>query len=371
MTTSRRLSLGTSLATLLFLGGAQVCAAEYLFSDGFEQEVSGQPNPIWSWKKPYTPENPFGMMIGGGDIYERSQANAFRGRYSLRLNFDGRNGFCNTCGAYPGTVTDISEGRVRIVPKETLLKDSGVTTRSIFDRADHWARWQALLDSTGVIEPEGDAPIRNELQGRGLFSKGDEIRIARVCGIDGNVGKKVDRRSDCDLAINYLEGVSPADFPLGGTLARRFYFLIPSATTLPDNTLKLAYSTFERRGRRYSIYPALSVQRGETLEVGTAPLTGAYSITGRAISRDTWYYFEEVYTRESAEDAADGEYEVYFAPAEETSPAPVISAGHLTFGALQAMSIVGNWQHSNDAMGYMFLDEVAVASRRLGPEGPP
>lgn len=67
--------------------------ATIFFKEGFESEITSKPDPVWSWKAPYSPSNPFGMMYGKGDIYTRSTTIVHSGKYSLRLNFAGRNGY--------------------------------------------------------------------------------------------------------------------------------------------------------------------------------------------------------------------------------------------------------------------------------------
>lgn len=344
-------------------------ASPVLFEDDFEQTLSSKFKPHWGWKASYNSSNPYGMMLGQGDIYERSTSHSFTGKYSLRLNFDGRNGWCNTCGSYSYDVigNDPDNGLVFSTSINSLLSTPGGENRQVFNKDDRWARWSLSDLTNGSLARGLGRPVRNDLGGQEKFSKGDVLGVARICGIDGDVGKNIDRRSDCNLAINYLQGISASDFPAGGTLARRFYLYVPASTVLPNVGLKLGYTVFKRDGVAHNIIPVLSAQRGETLEVKTTSITGSYSFPKFKVERDTWYYFEEVYNRESSESASDGIYTLYFSEAKDPSSKPLLRYSGVRFGSLSEMSIIGNWQHTNDALGYLYIDNVVVSKRYIGP----
>ncbi len=359
-----------SMLSALSMGNAYG-APNFFFYDTFDEGLGSSPvsGTSWTWQKPFSESNATGMMIGKGDIYEISEQIAFKGSASLRLNFDGRNGWCNTCGADSYTVADGIQYSVSLQTDELgAVADQPNANRPIFNKSDSWSRWTPNSVSEKTLFFAGGAPSRNELGGLGVFNEGDEIFVARECGIDGNVGGEPYRRSDCNLAINYLRGVSRTDFEFGESIARRFYIYVPPQTVMPDRTLKLGYTWLESQANgKYHVYPLVSVQRNEKIEVASRSIVGSQSFTGEKLERGVWYYLEEVYTRETSSDANDGTYDLYFDRHDEVTGSPLVSLKGITFGDLLDMSIIGNWQHANDATGFLYIDEVAVADGYIGP----
>ena len=350
------------------LAGAAYGSPNFIFYDSFDEGISTSPHTEtrWSWKEPFSESNPFGMAVGEGDIYEVSKNFAFRGNASLRLDFDGRNGWCNVCGADSYTVAGGVENSVFLQATEQgILANQPSPNRPVFNKSDRWSRWTP--ESTGdqsLFFKEGK-PSRNELGGTGLFQSGDEVFIARECGVDGTIGREVNRRSDCNLGINYLQGVSASDFEFGESIARRFYIYVAPETEMPNTTLKLGYTWLRNdENGRYHVYPLL---RSGEISVATRSIVGVHSFPGKTLERGAWYYLEEVYTRESSDSANDGTYKLYFDRHDEVTNVPLVSLDNITFGELLDMSVVGNWQHTNDARGYLYIDEVAVADGYIGP----
>jgi hypothetical protein len=342
--------------------------AETFFSDDFDEGLGANKESIWSWQEPYSVDNPFGMMIGEGDIYSVSSVESYNGNSSLRLNFDGRNGWCNACGSDTFFVGNTLDGTTYLRSDSTdFLLNQPDSRRKIFNKDERWAQWTPSEAKSQSLFFENGAPSRNELDGGATFTAGQEVKAAKICGIDGDVGGDINRRSDCNLAINYLEGVSKAQFDFGKTIARRMYLYIPRQTVLPNVVLKLGYTWFEESGSKFTVLPVVSVHRGEKLEVITTALTGSYTFTGITIERDTWYYLEEVYTRESAPYYSDGKYALYFYGASEAKSVPVVSYDNVKYGELNRFAIIGNWQHTNDAEGFFYIDAVAIADRYIGP----
>ncbi len=368
----------TACHALLLLLSASVQAAT-LFEDDFEAPLFDPvtpvptPNPVLEWQTPFDPvSNVFGMMFGEGDIYTRSLAYKHSGKYSLRLNFAGRNNFCNVCISGSKTFFMKSGENDR-----TFFQDNAGTDLTaefpelpdsqmrVYNSTDRWARWQVQSVTGDRLDFVGNAPFQNDLQGDGDFDDGDEIRIVKIC----NSG---DRRSDCNLGINYLrEGggnpVSAAHFPFGGTLARRMYIYVPSETIMPNIGIKLGYAHFKKGGPPKAHFLILMVQRNSSLEVDQLGIAGKYFAKILPIEKNRWYYIEEVFKRESALGASDGTFELYAAPAGADASVPLRVNTGIEYGDLSDISIVGNWQKTNEDAGSMYFDDVAIATSKIGP----
>lgn len=347
---------------LLALGG--YTQAKVFFEDDFDSgAISQGASPDWSWPTPSTEGNPEkGMMYGPDDVYYISNQKSRSGRYSLGLKLDGRNGWCNVCGSYEKTISssEASSGCISV---------SGSTwDDQIFNKSDGFSVWNITSTSSNqVCVNKNSAVMQNIFSGGGALSTGDVIKVPYKCGVNGNVGGNISRRSDCNKAINYLSGVSASDLPYGGTIARRFYLYIPSETTLPGMTLKLAYTHWRRGGRTVSATLKLSVQRNLTMEV-SMPTGGKY-IGNPAIEKDTWYYFEEVFTRESSSGGSDANYKLYVGKDGETEGLLLTNETNFELGELVDISINGNFQHNNDVRGYIYIDDVKIADEYIGPDG--
>lgn len=240
--------------------------------------------------------------------------------------------------------------------------------RLVFDRTDYWAKWEPSSvvnqDATNDrINFTGNAPIQNDMGGSGKFNGGDDVAICLKCGVDGSVGGDINRRSDCDLAINYLQGISASDLPLGGALFRRFYFYIPSSTTLPSIAIKLSYFHDASGHAQWTVLDDTKMEVYSGGNFGVA-WTGVY------IQKDKWYYIEEEFKRESSVGASDGEYKMWIAK-DGTDPGnPVVDQTGLSLQQINVgtgMSIIGNWPHTNDASGYIYIDDISIANTRIQP----
>ncbi len=353
--------LRNSMFAFLFIigiGGAH--AAVIFFEDDFEEgTIDSQPNPKWSWKPPISQGNiSSGMMYGDTDIYTVTDDIAFSGNYSLRLNFSGRNGWCNECGSKDVTLSqnDINSGCVAI---------TGAPWGShLYNQTNGFSKWEIESYTNNEVCFNTSTAAGNSMILTNSFSAGDGIKVPYQCNVNGIVGGRIDRRSDCNKAINYLDGVSDADLGYGKTVSRRFYLYIPSATTLPNTTLKLGYAHFNINGSVVPNTMKLSVQRGLSIE---ATLPGGKFVNPIAVVKDKWFYFEEVWRRETSAGASDGEYKFYFSPADDFNPQPLLVQANLTIGRLVDMSINGNFQHKNDANGYVYFDNVLISDSYSGP----
>lgn len=364
---------------LLFTAGIVFpSAAEVFFSDGFEggDKTSGA-SPVWSWNNSFDPAKPTGshMMYGSGDIYEVSSDVAHTGRYSLRLNFDGRNGFCNVCGTKIYTVESAPGGSKFLTDADgnRVTAHSSVLgkQRIIYNRDDSFSKW-TWSDLSRALMGEVSQPLRNDMTGLGVVNSNDTLLISNQCGVDGTVGGNINRRSDCDRAINYFKGVQESHLPYGKTLSRRFYLYIPMETVLPEITFKLGYAHFRRpeddgKEKRVGTAIVISVQRKGQLEISQRSIFGKHTFTPLKIDRDKWYYIEEVWKRESSYLANDAEYWLYAGESGSDVHQPLV---HLTggrLGKLLDMSLHGNWQHFTDVSGYVYFDDIRIATQRSGP----
>lgn len=340
-------------------------SAETFFKSNFDDGVINSEGK-WTWEAAYSPSNVFGMMAGKGDVYEVSSSISLNGGYSLRLDFSGRNGLCNSCGfdtynassSLPGTGSTSL-----IIDGANFSSIFPSSLRKVFNKDDRWAAWSVSEASGSQLSFGGGEPVSNAMGGSKLFKPGDEIKITKACGLDGVVGGDINRRSDCDLAINYLEGISSADFDFGKTLSKRFYLYIDQAAVLPNIGLKLGYNKFKNK----TAIPVLDVDRDETLTVQTPSSNSRWAFPGFQFQRGRWYYLEETFVRETADGVADGIYKLYLSSVGENNSEPLVERIDVAYGAISAMSIIGNWQHTNDASGYVYIDSIEIADHYIGP----
>ncbi|WP_347330105.1 hypothetical protein [Marinimicrobium locisalis] len=344
---------------------SQAQDADILFKEDFSEPINGNPNPVWSWNLEEGKRD--GMMLGENDIYRVVEGEQFVShRKSLRMNFAGRNDLCNTCGGEYLEVTSVSDGEA------CTRADPDGYESYVYNLSNQFSTWNIIDSPEGQLcfnaksakEPSiGDAESSVKV--------GDAIFLPNICGETGTVGRNIDRRSDCDKAINQLDGVSSKQLDFGETLSRRFYLFIPPETVLPDVTFKLGYSTWQRPGEgfRYSTLK-ISVQRDLTLELHT-PDGGKYVRSGSSLDaftvpKDKWIYFEEVFTRESSADSKDASYTLYVSPIDDLDREPITHVDNFVLGELRGMSVGGNWQHMSDVKGYVYFDNIVISKSKVG-----
>lgn len=358
----------TSCLFIFFLG-ARVGLAEdspVLFQDDFENGVvDGKPNPVWNWEASFSPSNPYGMMYGTGDIYSsKSVSVGKRNSKVLSLNFDGRNGFCNTCG----TATHVIKSSE--VQEQCLSVSGGPFSSKMFNKDGGFSTWEITSADESRVCFDGSGPLEGSLFGDNIIETGDELKLPYQCGINGDVGGVVDRRSDCNLAINYLEGIEEEHFQPGMVLARRMYLYFPESTVMPGNGMKLGYTVFQRpNGRSVKIIPVFMTSRNSSLEVD-GNIAFDYQFASYKFVRDKWHYLEEVWTRESAVGQSDGSYRLYAGEVGSDTSSPLLSLSGIEYGDIKELSIIGNWQHRNDAKGSIYIDNVMVANGFIGQGHP-
>lgn len=352
-------------SALVVLGASSRSDARDWFVQDFDSGISASPAPVLSWKAPYNPDsNQYGMMLGPKDIYSVVSGGAVgRAGNVLRLSFDGRNGWCNQCGSEERTITsaEASSGCLSVA--------GGTWGASIFNKSRGFSKWKVSSVNSNSVCVNKSAPEATGMTGDGALVAGDVVAVPYQCGVNGIVGGNVSRRSDCDLAINYLANVSGVAFQPSNTLSRRMYLYIPSSTVMPGTGLKLGYVNFKSAsGSTNKAIPLISVQRDERLEIDSNAIFG-FKQTPFFFKRDTWVYLEEVWKRESSVGASDGTYAMYAAFEGQEVKEPILAVSGLQYGTLEDFSIIGNWQHTNDAKGALYIDDIIITDHFQGPSG--
>ena len=84
------LTIGSGLLTV-----SSIVAAEVYFETNFEDATLsfGIASPVWALLSGNVD------TYGPGNFFEVVEGNSHSGQYSLRFNYEGRNGICNTCGS--------------------------------------------------------------------------------------------------------------------------------------------------------------------------------------------------------------------------------------------------------------------------------
>ncbi len=356
------------LAVSLLFGTA---SAQTLFEDDFETgDFATGPSPVYAWRPAPTASNTDNhMMRGVDDVYSVSTERAYRGRYAMKLQFDGRNGFCNACGTTGASLNATTANTGCFTPE-----NPGPYGDSVYNLSNGWSQWRVTSVTGNQVCIDTSSPIGGSVFENTVarLSAGDSLRVPYQCGVNGTVGGSPGRRSDCNRAINYLLNVRDSDVDYGETLSRRFYIYMPSQATLPDVTFKLSYTAWQRPGTSsQNAKLKLSTQRDLQITLN-APDGENIVVRNSNAQRDTWVYFEELFIRESAPGASDGTYRVYMGPA--TAPfsellTPIFERNDVQMGVLRTASIMGNWQHFVEVTGAVYVDDVVIAKSLVGPVG--
>jgi hypothetical protein len=331
-------------------------SATVFFEDNFDGPNGFNTSSPWKWKAPYATNNLYGMMTSPNDIYSIiDYNNAHSGNKVLKLSFENRNAWCNSCGNQSHTVTssEIASGCLNI--NGTIWGDY------VYNKTRGWTRWNISSYTSNTVCFNKNSPSANSTIGDNQILAGDELKVVKKCGVNGTFGGDINRRDDCDLAINYLQNIQKTDFAYGGTLSRRLFIFIDNAAVVPDVGIKLGYAKFTSG----STIPFISFQNGTRLENSTF---FGYSPTNIYIQKGKWYYIEETWTRESSAGAGDGTYRLY--GGEDNSGnllVPLVNRSGLNYGDITRFSIIGNWQHFNDASGNVYIDDVLIATSFIGP----
>jgi hypothetical protein len=339
------------------------CFAEIYFEEDFETgTVSTSPNPVWHWKDPITPGNPSAPMYYGGenDIYTVSSKKVHNGKYALAMDYNGRNGFCNACGTIEVVVDETS------ALSQCINITGSPWGSSIYNKTNGFSQWAVTSSSENEVCFDASTAIGPSMTSPNSISVGDVLKLPYQCDVNGTIAKRINRRSDCNKAINYLDGIEAEHLGYGKSISRRFYVYIPSNAILPSITLKLGYAHFRKSGKRVSNTLKVSVQRNMQFELGTP---GGIVVPDYYVDKDKWYYMEEVWTRETSEIATDGSYKLYAGPEGTDVFTPIVTQTNVLVGELIDMSINGNWQHTNDVSGFTYFDDILISDGYAGPIG--
>jgi len=359
-----------ALYCMLVMGISVTASSSPYFVADFESPDLSHVDSKWSWRSPYeSGVQSSGMMFGEGDIYSRTGITRIGGQYALKLSFDGRNGFCNTCGGVSHELTN-EDLASQCVPVSSSAWDG-----RIFNTSKGYATTKIVSSTSSEVCFNSNNVDSTSMSTDKSFSAGDKLYVPHQCDVNGNVAGNVSRRLDCNEAINYLDGIESTDFGYGETLSRRIFFYIPSETTMPTATLKLGYADFnvnqaDGSTKRSGTAVVLSVSRNLQLEVGGS-LLGGHKFTDFIAPRDQWVYIEEVWERESIAGSSDGRYRLFVGVAARGDAEVVLEVGDLGIGSINRMSVIGNWQHTEDATGSVYIDSVVIDKKVIGMRSAP
>ncbi|MDH5730294.1 MAG: hypothetical protein OEZ58_14955 [Gammaproteobacteria bacterium] len=348
--------------TAIFRLVAQQPQPGVLFEDNFDSVGGLNRTTPWKWEQPFSADNRYGMMFGENDIYniiEFEQARS--GGKVLRLAFENRNNWCNSCGARAHTVTEAE------LAESCLQLAGGVWGPHIYNRSGGWSRWQITSSDSATVCFNQQTPDALSMFDRNTIIAGDDLRVSYQCGVNGVIGGEPGRRVDCNLGINYLENIQPEDFAYGETLSRRKYFMLDEQVDFVNVGLKLAYVNFRNEsGPPNSIIAVIAVRSsGLFLEVDAY---FGYQFTGLSIEKGKWYYLEEMFTRETGLNVGDGRYQLFAGEENSTDlDVALLDEDQLNLGPLIHFSIIGNWPHTEDARGNFYLDDVMIKKGKIGP----
>ena len=346
------------IIVLLQLGIVSIASAvDYLELD-FESAATGQTPasftgyPIW-----FLPPS-FDRNYGPGNHFEVVDTTAHSGNNSLRFTYDGRNGFCNTCGTKLVLHKEGLDGADYFVANDgqdltlfnELLVDSNgkpilnskgeqIFTslphaspgKMVYNQSQGYAQWEIVSIATENTKND-KLLLKSVRPGIGNFANAkpeingrDQVSIARQCGVDGSIGivngqPSINRRSDCDSVISWLGGITPGIQPSGGSIFRRAYIKTDSVD--PPQGQKLNYAFLGRSGATNTTVPITTIptyaviipvgeyqsdtNRIEPWLVGLGPLgresryePGKGLPDGFHFEHGEWYYIEQEFKAES------------------------------------------------------------------------
>ena len=398
--------------------------------------------PIWSLPPAF--ENNYGP----GNFFEVTDETAHSGKYSLRFNYEGRNGYCNTCGLYKTvqkqgvdnadffvaddakdlTITTSDKKKKKNKNKNQINKqkkqqkqkknknnggknkknhknkkknkkkknkDKGPAAepgKTVYNRDNGYSKWEitSVDDYNATNDKLSLKLLRTGIDGSlPEFNSEDRVVITRQCGVDGHVGRDIDRRNDCDNVITWFQNVPPQQ--PGKSIFRRSYL----KAEVKDSNLHQKLHFFRpdtKGGLASNIITYADSRRSEELEPLVSGFIKKYG--GKAIYRPgfngmssglsfkpgIWYYIEEQYkaaTPDLEADAdghiyqANGVYRFWFSPAGEESDKPVLEITGLRMPPLSGgrgkhASFWGNFQHMQDTRGYWYMDDIKISDHKIG-----
>lgn len=374
----------SQLFFLLFIYFSSVApshAVEF-YNNDFESPVDFSPKPVWG----ISPA--FEELYGSGNNFETTQTASHSGTSSLKFDYNGRNGMCNLCGfttvvhktGVDDSLSFIAETGEDLTADPTLAQKG----RVVINKTDGYSKWEILsVDNENATRDKLTLKKLNDgiLGNPAAFNSGDDVFIARHCGVDGTaVNNRPERRADCNKVIAFMYGheVSKGvSVQLDDqSIFRRVYLKQEIASR--SNHQKLRY---------WRPQTALITLIGQTTNGETTPqVAGLNNFGGGNIykpslgnmadvkfERGKWYYVEEEFHTESSLDAADGYYRLWFAEAgspEETDPVAslALEVTGLTITPVRQQTLWGNIQHTTHTIGVWYMDDLAISSdTKIGP----
>jgi len=350
----------------IWLATSSAFGGDILFQTDFEDGTLpiDTPKPTW-YLKPFASE-----VFGPGNMFAITTTTSHSGKYSLRFDYEGRNGICNECGVKRleqknsyNSVPYFVDSAGRNLKLDPFYATTNVV---IYNKSNGFSKWE--IDSVDSLDATNDrlsvTQISDGIGGEaGIFRSGDTINIARQCGINGYVGNRINRRSDCNAAILYFGNVSQNP---GQSIFRRVY--LRADVQSPPSHQKLQYWK-PPSGKPIILF-------------GTARLPGviALLVTGLAdkggknvylpdivFEPGIWYYVEQEFRAESAPGKGDGAYRLWVAKSGEETSKPIVEVTNITLPPVKNTSLWGNHQHFTDSFGYWYIDDFAISDTRLGP----
>ncbi|MBT8439720.1 MAG: hypothetical protein KJO91_08335 [Gammaproteobacteria bacterium] len=382
------LSVLRKLTLLIISWACTFSQADVLFDENFD---TGGMQLNYTWK---TGSGFDAISQGVGDLFEFVTADSHSGNYSLRFNYNGRNGICNTCGrsshvhktGLDGVNYFVSDSGEDLTSIDSSNKGPHAAPgRLVYNKSDGDALWE-------IVSIENHSAVNDKLTLRLLksgirsnprnnFQSGDVVEIARECGVDGNFHNTMtDLRDNCDQAINYFSGVEGSQLP-GQSIFRRFYFKVE--TPKPSYQTKFYFWVTRDDNNQYrSIY--LNLQTTSQIFPDYYPLVELAQVKQSTpyifgpgdgfpsdviFKRGVWYYVEEEY-KASTSGNQNGEYRLWFG---ESGKEPVNQADHLlevtglNLDPVYNTSLFGNISTQDNRYGHLYFDDISISHSWNGP----
>lgn len=410
------------LFATLFLFTSSSWGLETYYANNFESGIIPNAHPVpQEAGQLWTLSTDILKTYGPGNHFIISDTSSHNGNFSLRFNYEGRNGLCNICGAnefkhiqlgHDGVDYFIADnGQDLSVVKGSQPETDNDGARAepgkyVYDIDKGFSRWKILS-----LASENSPNDRLNLQlaqpginGETTIVGGDAILITRQCGVDGTIGLKdgvndISRRRDCNSVILWFGNITP-QLP-GKSIFRRQY--LKAEVTSPAVRQKLHYLRPERDDKNFRgevvlfgqtssediIEPELSGLGAFGAEKQIYKPATATEFEGLEFKRGIWYYVEEQYkaaTLNLAYDAtidpnafpdnpniqkynADGEYRLWFSESghEPTQGSPTLEVTGIrlppiTGGDGTHISLWGNTQHHTHNRGSWYIDDIQISN---------
>ncbi len=356
--------------------------------ESFNITTATNPSPIWSLPSRFT------SFYGPNNSFEITDTTSAHGSQSLKFDYNGRNGYCNTCGTYLTSQAQGSNNLNYFVANSgedlTLSTNRGPSAKSgrlVYNQTNGMSKWEVLAVTNSSSGNTNDKLtlrlLREGIDGSSPgFNSLDEVFIARQCGVDGHVAGNIDRRNDCNGMISWFDNfTSPQQH--GESIFRRVYLKAELTSIDPVARTgihqKLGYwrlpeiSNYFPNGSDLSkdnIILLADSFKGAALKPQVSGLNtyggiGSYR-PDLEFERGVWYYIEQEFKAESTPGAADGMYQLWFSKAGEEVNSPALSITGLTLPPVSEASFWGNVQHTSHSYGIWYIDDIIISDSRIG-----